>query len=425
MASALVAGVYVIQNNQVKAEKAAVEREPAVGAPGGLPEIRTVAIGPNREFLVNGKPFLPIFGWLQVPDNLPKLKAVGMNTVAGYHWQRQKNIGSGNTKDAAEYARYARKAGLYFISPYMEQHPAAMQTLAKSGVVLAWIHNDEPDLASSAGGAEVVPGKFVRETPGQVLARYEAIKAFDPMRPVLLTVTGRYIKEPMFAKYWTREQVMQLYPAYFKAADVPGHDNYPIYGWNKPEKLDWVSQGIRELRELAGQHKPTYIWIETQPGGQFAKPQPVTGVEIRNEVYQAIISGATAIGYFTHRFKPTFAEFGVPEENQKALREINEQLQRLAPVILSADATVQPEIEIEGGVAAQCLAKEHNGRMYIFAQNIDMPRRSGKATLAVAGLAAGTKVEVVDEGRVITAESGKFSDDFAPLAVHIYKIGLK
>ena len=75
------------------------------------------------------------------------------------------------------------------------------------------------------------------------------------------------------------------------------------------------------------------------------------------------------------------------------------------------------------------------GDLYLFAQNTDIgpnpeklqqfdpiKPRAGKATISVEGLKAGTKIEVVDENRSITAEEGKFSDDFAPLAEHIYKI---
>jgi hypothetical protein len=156
-------------------------------------------------------------------------------------------------------------------------------------------------------------------------------------------------------------------------------------------------------------------------GGQFGdKAHPVTGVEIRNEVDQAIVAGATAIGYFTHRFQPTFAEFGVPEENQKAIVAINQQLQRLAPAILAADAKAQPKMSIQGGLA--CLAKEHDGALYIFALNLDMGRKGGTASVKLDGLPAGARVEVIDERRTLTADAGGFSDELTPLAVHIYKV---
>jgi hypothetical protein len=156
--------------------------------------------------------------------------------------------------------------------------------------------------------------------------------------------------------------------------------------------------------------------------GSFENAAPVTGVEIRNEVWQAIIKGATAIGYFTHRFKPTFSEFGPSEENQKAMKEINEQITRLTPVLCAPDAKLQPKIEIEGALPAECLAKAAKGGLVIFAKNIDAAGKSGKGTISLDSLKPGTKIEVVDEDRTLTAEQGKFTDDFSRLAVHIYRV---
>lgn len=523
----------------------------AWAASAAQPDIQTVTIGPNRALLVNGQPFLPIMGWLQAPANLPKLKAVGINTIAGYYWDKKQNIGPGGTQDAAEYGMQARAAGLYFISPYWEQQPDVWRRVQANGNLLAWIHDDEPDLPQTVSDAAIVPGpgliindaaplwkmfdgdpnspavldplagaqftiklkrpvtvrqlsvwlngsptvavpkevvfesggkelrratlkevageqklelpecvtfqeltfkvlatyphenkwgfvceiaafdnngtnvllapsrQVANQTPDQVRAHYQAIKAFDPMRPVLMTVTGFFINDSKAFDHWyTHEQADRLYPELVKWADFPGFDQYPIYGWNKPDKLYWVAQGVKELRDYAGRAKPLYAWIETQAGPFGAQAVPVTGREIRNEVYQAIIQGATAIGYFTHRFKPTFAEFGVPEENQQVLREINAQLARLAPVILSGEGKLQPSIE---GLIGECTGRVYDGTGYIFALNLDMQRQAGRATIRVPGLTAGMTVEVVDENRSVTAMDGAFADDFPPLAVHIYR----
>jgi hypothetical protein len=130
---------------------------PPVGAADGLPPIRQATIGANREFRVNGQAFLPIMGWLQGPASFPKLKAIGINTITGYHWTPANNTGAGNTKNAAEYGALAREVGLYFVSPFMKQHPEAMQTLKGSNNLLAWIHGDEPDLPHTVSDAQVMP----------------------------------------------------------------------------------------------------------------------------------------------------------------------------------------------------------------------------------------------------------------------------
>jgi hypothetical protein len=73
-------------------------------------------------------------------------------------------------------------------------------------------------------------------------------------------------------------------------------------------------------------------------------------------------------------------------------------------------------------------ATDHEGAVHVFAQSLDegtgagAEPRKAKAIIKVAGLKAGAKIEVVDENRVLTADDGQFTDDFAPLAEHVYKI---
>jgi hypothetical protein len=523
----------------------------AASAQEAMAPIRTVAIGKNREFVVNGKPFFPIMGWLQDAGNLPKLKAVGINCIAGY-W-RPADPAEAKGKTADQYAEQAFEAGLCFLPPFDPAYADEMKKLKSSPALLAWMQNDEPDMPVTRSNAEVVPGKGVivngsrplymmvdgkpdtsavlnpmtgasftiklkapvtavalavqsttnpkeavakeiafeaggkeilkvtlekkpqlqkfdltepatfqeitvkvlsaypeenvwgaiaevqafdkdgrnlllseprkepRESPESVMAKYKALKAFDPSRPMVMTVTDFFIHDTSLDHWWNRAQQDKLYPQMVKAADVVGFDDYPIYGWNLPAKIGRVSQGMDDLRAYAGKDKPVYQWIECVTGSH-ENAAPVTGVEIRNEVWQAIIKGATAIGYFTHRFKPTFSEFGPSEENQKAMKEINEQITRLTPVLCAPDAKLQPKIEIEGGLAAQCLAKEAKTGLVIFAQNIDAAGKAGKGTISLESLKPGTKIEVVDEDRTLAAEQGKFTDDFGRLAVHIYRV---
>jgi hypothetical protein len=113
----------------------------------------------------------------------------------------------------------------------------------------------------------------------------------------------------------------------------------------------------------------------------------------------------------------------VPPENVKAMREINDQITRLASVILCGPAGVKTSIQLEGQLSGDMMAREYDGQVYIFAVNYDPRQKAGRAVIEVEGLEAGTRIEVVDEARVIKAASGAFADEFGPLGVHIYKIG--
>ena len=93
----------------------------AASAQEAIAPIRRSRSAKNREFLVNGKPFFPIMGWLQDAENLPKLKAVGINCIAGYWRPADPAEAKGKTADL--YAEQAFKAGLYFLPPSSPRTP--------------------------------------------------------------------------------------------------------------------------------------------------------------------------------------------------------------------------------------------------------------------------------------------------------------
>jgi len=265
------------------------------------------------------------------------------------------------------------------------------------------------------------PRNVPRTAPEEVARRYKAIKTADPDRPVFMTLTGHF--HPFFKKYSDAER--KIYPRYIKSADVIGYDIYPIYGWNKPQWIHLVHEGTRRLVELAGD-KPVYAWIETSRGGQWTGPlerqKEVTPAHIRAEVWMAICRGATAIGYFTHVWKPAYNQFGVPPKNRKALREINEQITRLTPEILADKPERSVTLEASDGVKVDVMARATPGALTIFTVNYDERLKQTSTVVKVDRLPAGTEVVVVDENRTIASRAGAFTDTFAPLAVHIYRI---
>jgi len=265
------------------------------------------------------------------------------------------------------------------------------------------------------------PRSVPRTAPEETLRTYKSIKAVDPSRPAFMTLTGYF--HPLFKK-WSDEE-RRIYPEYVKAADVVGYDIYPIYGWNKPEWIHLVHEATALLVRMADP-RPVYAWIETGKGGQWTGPlerqKDVTPAHIRAEVWMAICRGATAIGYFTHVWKPAYNQFGVPESNRNALREINDQITRLSPVILGRKPKRAVALEIGDEVKVDMMAKQSDGSLTVFAVNYDERLKRAEVTIKVDGLARGANVVVVDEGRTIRANDSSFSDTFQPLAVHIYQI---
>jgi hypothetical protein len=272
------------------------------------------------------------------------------------------------------------------------------------------------------------PRQVPRAMPEVTMRKYRAVKAGDSSRPLFLTLTGHF--HPFFKEYTEAQRAW--YPQYIEAADVVGYDIYPIYGWNKPEWLHLVHEATERLVQLAGT-RPVYAWIETSKGsqwtGELERQKDVKPEHIRAEVWMSICRGATAIGYFTHIWKPEYAQFGVPEENRRALKQINEQITRLAPVILGHPAHAAwagrraVSIQSANGVKLDLMARQSGTEVYLFAVNYDERARETVGTIQVEGLAAGASVRVVDEGRTLQAQAGAFSDAFAPLGVHIYRLG--
>lgn len=278
------------------------------------------------------------------------------------------------------------------------------------------------------------PRTVTRATPEKTAEHYKQIKDADPSKPVFMTFTGNF--HPHFKK-WPDEERKKLYSDFIRSTDVVGYDIYPIYGWNRPDWIHLVYEATGLLVEM-GPGRPVYAWIETSKGGQYtgdlSRQHPVNPEHIRAEVWMAICQGATAIGYFTHIWKPSYNQFGVPKENREALAEINAQVTRLTPAILGSAPKSAATVETEGGVKVGAMSREHDGSLYIFAVNYDESSEATKATFKVDGLKAGVFVEVVDEQepgvdiaaddewRTVTSEEGQFHDTFEPFAVHIYRL---
>lgn len=348
--------------------------------------------------------------WAQSPSRISDGLSIGANTF----------VGNGSSTSNKDFLDELGKNGLYGVMGF-ERGAAAHAYL------LGYIHGDEPDMPRQG---QNVP----RQRPEELAAAYAAIKAVNPSLPVFVTFTASFMSTGGSYDQATREA---LYPEYMKSCDVAGFDYYPVFGENYPSRLDRVAQGVSDLVQLAGP-RPVYAWIEANTGSQWVTPSrqvPLRPAYVRAEVWMAIIRGATAIGYFTHRWKPDYKQFAPEGEMVTELKRLDDRLTRLAPPILADAAQIAVAMQIEGGLPCHFKATQYDGSLYIFAQNIhaddskdklgqgeDIHPRGGKATFGVQGLKAGTAVEVVDEGRTITAADGSFRDDFGPLAEHIYRI---
>jgi hypothetical protein len=194
-----------------------------------------------------------------------------------------------------------------------------------------------------------------------------------------------------------------MYPGLVAKADVVGFDLYPLQVWCRRSALPDVAAAQRELVRLAA-GKPTFQWIETThmqcPFGDPALA--VTPATVRAESWLALVGGAHGLGFFP---------IGWGGDVSGALAQMGHDVQALGPVLLAPDAPVSADAPIEAA------ARSYGGAFYVFAVN---PTYAPvHATIRARGL-AGRPLQVLDENRSVTPKNGSFTDDFAPLAVHLY-----
>jgi hypothetical protein len=258
--------------------------------------------------------------------------------------------------------------------------------------------------------------------PAWIVREYQRITAADPTRPVFLGL-GQGVAWPKWHGRGERTGKLEDYPEYIKGCDIVCYDIYPkAEGAAELATALWhVPLGVRRLRQWCQDTKPVWVHIETgiinHPG---SRPTPA---DVRAEVWMALIHGARGIDYFVHQFKPTFNEHALLDDASMlaAVTALNQQLTRLARVLNSP--TIADGVTITATPATapvHALVKRHGGATYVFAAA--MTQQPAKPTFTLAGLPAGTTVEVLDEGRTLPFHDGAFTDDFAGHAVHLYRL---
>ena len=381
-----------------------VEAAGPASAPASRPAfvpIEKVEANAPAALRVNGRPFFPLMGFYQSPKSFQNAKATGLN---GYFYP-------GDKPAPKEYLDALKAEGLYGMVPFDASaigHPA----------LLAWLLPHEPDAAYLKGKEDM--------SPAAMLAAYERIKKADPSRPVVLDFSPAFTSIPEESNLPAGRK-KELYPAYAKAADLLTYNVYPIWGFNRPDCIDWPARAADDLKALVGEDKPFLAMIETGKGARGipeANQAEVSPEEIRAEVWMAICKGAKGIIYFTHQFQPKFNEFGPDAAKQAAIRKINGQIAELAPAILGPAARERITVVGEGGLAVHYTARTcpDSGQTCLFILNGDTNRRAGRVTVTVEGGGEGLIPIVEGEGRILKFAGESFTDEFAPLALHVYRL---
>lgn len=347
--------------------------------------------------------YFPIGVWLQAPRNAPRYRELGVNFYLGL-WK-------GPTD--AQLAELAA-AGMPVICAQNEVGLANID----NPIIIGWMHGDEPDNAQALpdGGGYGPP-----VAPSRVQDDYHAWRAADPSRPVLLNLGQGVANEKWRGRgEWGKPED---YPRYALGADILSYDIYPVASRyeNVHGRLEYVPKGVRSLREWA--RDDAVVWNVVEASRISNTDAKVTGPQLRAQVWMSIIAGSRGIVYFVHQFQPTFVEASLfdDEELCAAVAEVNAEAKSLASVINSQERA--PRIGVTSSTPetpVDTLVKRRGNTTVLFA--VAMRDTATDATFAVDGLAEGAEVEVIGEGRTLTAREGRFTDAFGGYGAHLYRV---
>ena len=150
--------------------------------------------------------------------------------------------------------------------------------------------------------------------------------------------------------------------------------------------------------------KPTFQWIEAAGMNCAADPAlTVTPQTVHAEAWLAILGGAHGLGFFPAAWTGDVGG---------AISRIAAEVAALEPVLLG---TSLPGVGADGAIHAA--AWKVDGALYAAAVNTGTAVT--RATLHLPGL-DGRRLEVLEEGRSVSAAGDSVRDRFAPLEVHLY-----
>jgi hypothetical protein len=364
------------------------------------------SMGQNPGTIVKDPDFFPIAVWVQSPSNAAAYKANGINMFIGM-WGGLDQKKLNDLKEAD-------------VKVICEQDSFGLSNLNESAIY-GWMHGDEPDNA-----------QMNRKTrkydpcvdPAIIIKSYGEIKKNDPSRPVYINL-GQGVS---YLNYIGRGECrgdIDKYKistnGYLKGCDIASFDIYPVNNRDAESQnnLWYVPKGIDSLISWSNNSKPVWCWIECTKIAERNPRKPTTS-EVKSEVWMALIHGAKGFGYFCHSFVPPEDEAALLHDTimLKAVKAINIQVTSLAAVLNSPNTTGYATVSSSNtAVLVDFMTKNNGKENYIFAAGM----RCGFTT-ATFNVTSGNRVEVLGEGRTINITNGKFSDEFSPYGVHLYKI---
>jgi hypothetical protein len=351
--------------------------------------------------------FFPIAVWLQDPKNASAYKDNGINIFVG--------LWNGLDQESLD---LLKTAGMKVICA---QNNFGL-TVLNEPTIYGWMDDeDEPDNAQWNATTQTYDPCI---DPVNIIHEYHAIKHNDPSRQVLLNL-GQGVAYNNYIGRGACSGNLDSYRissnGYLVGCDIASFDIYPVNNSDGQtnNNLWYVAIGVQNLISWSG-NKPSWCWIESTKISDTSPQKPTTS-EVKSEVWMGLIHGAKGFGYFCHSFVTSSTDEAALLHDPvmiSAVKAINAQITFLASVLNSPNTTGYATVSVNNTmVPVDFMTKNYGAANYIFA----IAMRNGQ-TSATFSVTSGNSVEVLGEGRSISISNGKFSDDFSPYSVHLYKI---
>src|SRR6266480_386206 len=345
--------------------------------------------------------YFPIGVWSQPAYTFDKWQSRGINTVINYEPY--------GGQDSIDVWSNAANAHSFYQVRTPRANPADD---LKETRLLAWMHSDEPDIHKTS--------------PTVLTNEYNAWKAVDPGKPVLVNFSGGEL-----LNHTTSNTTYQQYMA---SSNIISNDFYPVTGWGRPDWIDYSKtpadrktegMAIKGYSDLSG-GKPQWAFIETsaQKLGwiQGGNARGVTPSEFRGEVWDAIINGAKGIAYFPQQIGSGFRFDTTPANVVAEMTSTNARIQSLAKV-LNASANPVGDKIVMNSTLLEGARKNYDGDQYFIVLNMSSKTLSNQA-VTLPGLSGLSSVDVFGEGRELSFANVQLSDLCDPWEMHVYHADL-
>ncbi len=362
--------------------------------------------GQNR-FHLDGAPFFPI-GWYGSVNtqHLAELASGPFNCLLAYGTDNVPKKEMLSFLDAMQ----ARKLKLIYC--LNDVYPTATYFEGKTWEGISG--NDaiaEAIVAAYRDHPAIIAWYLNDELPHRLVPRlteyYTRVKQVDPGRPNFIVLCNR--------------SELPYFPG---TTDIFGVDPYPIPHDPITRVSDFMEAARAAVRDrqcvwLVPQAFAWYQYNSKNPDrGHAPTPDELrtgrapTREEERCMTYLGLIHGAKGLIYYCYydfRVLPQYAEMWA------WMKSIAGEVRELTPALLSAETTGSLSVSAPN---LHTSLKRHEGRYYLMAANPGSAACT--AEFAVKGGGSG-EVSVRFEGRKLKLRRGRFHDNFAPLAVHVYE----